>query len=110
MNAYEFETQAAKGEEMPDGLTPVDQHTYQAMRFLYALYRTKRIDINKAAQEKKKLLRSYRQAKAAEDFQIRRERKQAQMWKSIEETASRYQKERTLENADAFVKAVYGFI
>ena len=93
---------------MPDGLPPVEQAAYQGMRYLYAVYRAGRLSKDAAAREKAALLRELTRAREREELRDRIERKTAAMWKAIEAAANRYGTQRTLENADAFVKAVYG--
>ena len=95
MAKYEYEREAARGDPMPDGLSLAEQQTYQAIRYLYAVYRAKRITQAQAAQEKEALMeKSYA--------------KQTAMWKDLEAAANRYGTDRTLENADKLIEAIYG--
>ena len=105
---FPFERSAMRGDPMPEGLRLYEQCAYQALRHLYALYHRKVIPREDAAQEKKKLRAQYEIAKADFETNRRNNLKNAQMWKQIEAAANRYSAERTLENADAFVEAVYG--
>lgn len=105
---YAYEREASRGDPMPEGLTTVEQAVYQGMRYLYAVYRAGRLSKDAAAREKAALLRELTRAREREELRDRIERKTAAMWKAIEAAANRYGTERTLENADAFVEAVYG--
>jgi len=108
MEQYPFERAAARGDPMPDGLTLMEQYAYQAMRYLYASYSARRIPKERAASEKRKILRQLTRALEQEELQRRAYEHTAAMWKAIEAAANRYGTERTLENADAFYEAVYG--
>ena len=105
---FPFERAAMGGEAMPDCLRIYEQCAYLALRHLYAMYHRKAIPREEAAREKKKLRAQYEIAKADFETNRRNNLENAQMWKQIEAAANRYRTERTLENADAFVKAVYG--
>lgn len=61
MSTEELEKLAAKGEQMPDGLTAPEQLLFQSLRQLYALYKTGRIKKEWAKAEKTKILQEYAQ-------------------------------------------------
>lgn len=105
---YEYEREAARGDPMPDGLSLAAQQTYQAIRYLYAVYRAKRITQAQAAQEKAKVLRELRMMQEKEALMEKSYAKQTAMWKDLEAAANRYGTERTLENADKLIEAIYG--
>ena len=85
-----------------------DSLTLRHLCDLYAVYRAGRLSKDAAAREKAALLRELTRAREREELRDRIERKTAAMWKAIEAAGNRYGIERTLENADAFVEAVYG--
>lgn len=105
---FPFERAAMRGDPMPEGLRIYEQAAFQALRHLYAMYHRKAISREEAAREKKLIRFQYDRAKA--DFETNRKNilQNAGMWKKIEEAANRFGRERTLENAEAFVRAVYG--
>ena len=105
---YEYEREAARGDPMPDGLSLAEQQTYQAIRYLYAVYRAKRITQAQAAQEKAKVLQELRMMQEKEALMEKSYAKQTEMWKDVESAANRYGTERTLENADKLIEAIYG--
>ena len=105
---YEYEREAARGDPMPDGLSLAEQQTYQAIRYLYDVYRAKRITQAQAAQEKAKLLRELRMMHEKEALMEKSYAKQTAMWKDAEAAANKYGTERTLENADKLIEAIYG--
>jgi anti-sigma factor ChrR (cupin superfamily) len=105
---YEYEREAARGDPMPDGLSLAEQQTYQAIRYLYAVYRAKRITQAQAAQEKAKVLRELRMMQEKEALQQKAYNRSIAMWKDLEAAANRYGTERTLENADKLIEAIYG--
>lgn len=105
---FPFERAAMRGDPMPEGLRLYEQSAFQALRHLYSMYHRKAISREDAAREKKLIRFQYDRAKA--DFETNRKNilDNARMWKEIEEAANRFGKDRTLENAEAFVQAVYG--
>ena len=56
---FPYEMQAIRGEEMPKGISCIEQEVYQAFRMLYAQYRMKIVDRETASREKKEILREY---------------------------------------------------
>ncbi len=108
MNKFEYEQEAARGDPMPAGLSLAEQSAYQAMRSLYALYKRGNISKEAAAKEKAAILGSFWKAKEQEDFMQRILEDNARMWKEIEAAGNRFGRERTVEAAEAFHKAVYG--
>lgn len=107
---WEWEKAAQAGGEMPDGLPLVDQMAFTTMRSIYADYHQKRITRDIAAAEKKKVWRSYEQMRGKAVFEEELAKKQANLFVAAEQWASAYQKNRTLENADNLIRAVYGFV
>lgn len=105
---YEYEKPAARGDPMPDGLSLAEQQTYQAIRYLYAVYRAKRITQEQAAKEKATILRKLRIAQEKEALMDKAHQRAIKMWKDLETATNRYGKERTLENADKLIEAIYG--
>lgn len=105
--SFPWERDAMRGDAMPEGLPLYDQAAYQAMRYLYALYRRGEIPREDAAAEKGRIRGEYETRK--KQFQAVREgqTERAQFWKTIEAAANRFGRERTLENAEAFLEAVY---
>lgn len=105
---FPFERAAMRGDPMPDGLRLYEQSAFQALRHLYAMYHRKAISREDAAREKNQIRFQYDRAKA--DFEANRKNilANANMWKEIEGAANRFGRERTMENAEAFVQAVYG--
>ena len=101
---FPYELQAMRGEEMPKGLSRIEQEVYQAFRMLYAQYRMKIVDRETASREKKEILREYVAGtlveKIGRDF--------ADKHRTTEEARIAYRKNRTLENADALILAFEG--
>jgi hypothetical protein len=101
---FPYERQAIRGEEMPDGLSFVEQEIYQSFRMLYAQYKMKILDRETASREKQKILREYVAGlvveKIGRDF--------ADQHRTTELARQAYRKNRTLENADALILAFEG--
>ena len=108
MAKYEYEREASRGDPMPDGLSLAEQQTYQAIRYLYAVYRAKRITQEQAAKEKARILRELRMMQEKEALKEKAYNRSVAMWKDLEAAANHYGTERTLENADKLIEAIYG--
>ena len=93
---------------MPDGLSLAEQQTYQAIRYLYAVYRAKRITQEQAAKEKAGILRELKMVQEKEALMDKAHQRAIKMWKDLEAAANRYGTDRTLENADKLIEAIYG--
>lgn len=105
---YEYERQAARGDPMPDGLSLAEQQTYQAIRYLYAVYRAKRITQTQAAQEKATILRKLRMVQEKEALMDKAHQRAIKMWKDLEFAANQYGVNKSIENADKLIEAIYG--
>ena len=99
-----IEDLAYQGQEMPQGLNAAQQMLFQSFRRLYAYATLTHMPLEQGKREKLALLREYEKRSA----QVVHMEKTWAMWQRIEAAANRYGAERTLENADAFVQAVYG--
>ena len=103
-NEFQWELNAMRGEEMPEGLSTPDQMLYLALRMLYNQYKTGIVSRETASREKKKLLRNW-ELNLIWD-------KAGKLWNEqirlTEEARSAYRKERTLENADKLLKRIEG--
>lgn len=91
---------------MPEGLTSVEQATYQAISFLTARYTLGKISSEQAVKEYKSIIHQYEQLSADE----RLIQHYAQLTKDIEIVSLRFKKEQTLEAANLMYDILYGFI
>ena len=103
---YDFERAAIRGESVPDGLGPADTWLFLTLRELYAQVKRGTISRETGAIEKHKIEMEYNKLK----FDLKLAYSTAELWKNIELSGSEYRKNRTLENADNFCKAVYNEI
>ncbi len=101
---WEVEDLAFQNAPMPAGLDLAEQMLFQAFRRLYQYAKLVQMEPERGRIEKLAILREYEKRAA----QVKHLEKTAAMWKAIEAAANRYGTQRTLENADAFVEAVYG--
>ena len=81
---------------------------WYSFRELYRDFKSGKIKEESAKNIKAEILNRYQAQKTEYDTMQNIVRKQAEMWKNIETVGSRYGTERTLENADIFMEAVYG--
>lgn len=95
-----------RGDPMPPGITFPDQLMFQALSLLYARYRAKTITREQASVEKKQLLREH------ESFVYRWKlgHHYVEVIKRTEAARTAYRKDRTLENADALLRAIDGIM
>ncbi len=103
MTTAQIEDLAFQGGSLPDGLNAAEQLLFLQFRYLYRYVRLVEMPKEQGRLEKAKVLKEYQKR----SFDVRHMEKTAAMWKAIEAAGSRYGTERTLENADAFVEAVY---
>ena len=81
---------------------------WYAFRELYRDFRAGKLKKDEAEKAKAEILKRYAAQKTEYDTMQNIVQRQAEMWKRIELAGSRYGTERTIENADAFMEAVYG--
>lgn len=104
----EFERAAMKGEQIPRGLSGVEQGKFWGLSYLYKLYRGGYISREDAAAEKNRLLAAFKKAERMMEFQRRLTEYTAGLWRTVGACNRAYHQERTLEHADALSAAVYG--
>lgn len=99
---------AAKQEMPPDGMTYVDWLLWYMLRDIYRDFKSGKLDAQKGAERKRHALEVWEK----ESFRVRQLNELAdsagKLWKRIEIAGCNYRKDRTLENADALMKAIYG--
>lgn len=105
MKPYPYDKQAKQQLPMPEGLTIVEQATYQAISFLAARYTLGKISSEQAVKEYKSIIHQYEQLSADE----RLIHHYAQLTKDIEIVSLRFKKEQTLEAANLMYDILYGF-
>lgn len=100
---------AYKNEHLDEGSqwTIADRLLWYEYRELYQQFRGGLIDQKQAEAEKNRIMQRYDTALAVQEMSDRVFQAQSDLWKRIEPTADRYRLNRTVENADAFIEAVY---
>lgn len=104
MTVEALEDLAMDGRPLPEDIEAHEKWLYLCLRLLHKEHRLGSISREQAGIEKKLLLKDFRQMA----FQCKVGKHNTQMWKNIEAAANRFGKERSLECADAFFRAVYG--
>ena len=104
MKPEQIEDLAFQGKSMPAGLNAAEQLLFLQFRYLYRYARLVEMPREQGQREKAMLLKEFQKRFA----HVKHMEKTDAMWKEIEAAGNRYGIERTLENADAFVGAVYG--
>ena len=93
---------------MPEeAMTCPERALYYALRDIYSQYRKGIITKSKGEELKLKAMRQFELDNQAVSSAIRILKEHANFWKSVETAANHYRLERSLENADAFLEAVY---
>ena len=95
--------------DLPDKpMTCPERCLWYALRDVYRRFSAGDITKEKGDAEKNRALRQFDQDKSKLDLAEKIIQRDASMWMEIELSASMYNLDRTLDNADAFVAAVYG--
>ena len=102
------ETAAAKGERMPDGLDIFDQLRFHGLSYIYHNYRNGVVDKATASSYKQSLLKELKYIKDDYAFAIRCWDSAVRLYKETEMARNAYGTNRSLENADALIKALDG--
>lgn len=97
--SFPWEQAAMRGDELPDNLPLPDQMAYTAMRNIYRAYHQKSISRDKAVAEKRKIRRTYEQARETLAFEGRLAKHMARLMKDTEAARTACRKEPTAENA-----------
>ena len=107
---FPYETEAANGEPMPDGLSLVDQCAFYFLQTMYRGLRTGSKDRDQAIKEKGQMTYQYNKKKGI----MERWQKMGDFWaekyKQVEAAQNRYRKERTLEAADMLSDVLDGMV
>ena len=90
-----------------EAMTCPERALWYALRDIYSQFRRGLIDKRKGEELKLKALRQFDLDNQAISNAMKILKEHARFWQSVERTASAYRLERTLENADAFLEAVY---
>ena len=107
MTIDELSELAAKNER-PDGAEPHDLLAWYELRDLYREYRAGRISKDQGGREKVRIIFDRQKYAEQNDTAEKDLQSRAAFWKAIENAATEYNLNPTIENADKFVKAVYG--
>lgn len=109
MNVEDIKVAAYNWKEFPpDDLGLPERYLWLAFANVYKRFREGELTIEQGEKLKIQILTAYENDKAKLDTMEKLVTHQAKLWKSIETAGIRYNQERTVDAADAFVKAVYG--
>lgn len=90
-----------------EAMTCPERALWYALRDIYSSYKRGVITKVKGEELKRKAMRQFNLDNQATSNAIKILKEHANFWKSIEQAASQYRLERNLDNADAFLEAVY---
>ena len=101
---FSFERDAMKGEPLPRGLDIADSCLYVALKNLYAMYYEKLISRSAATEEKKTLVRNWREDKSKLEFL---DRDSKALSEKIGSASKEYKNNPCIETADKLYAAFY---
>ena len=101
LSAFNLEPEPAESWKAPEIVL------WYAFRELYRDFRDGKTRKAEAEKVKAEIINRYQVQKTEYDTMKNIVRRQAEMWQQIEIAGSRYRLDRKLENADAFIEAVY---
>ena len=102
LSAFNLEPEPAESWKAPEIVL------WYAFRELYRNFRDGKTRKAEAEKVKAEIIKRYQVQKTEYETMQNIVRRQADMWQKIEIAGSRYRLDRKLENADAFIEAVYG--
>lgn len=95
-------------EEMPEAvMTCPERCLFYSLRDTYRLFKAGKLSKEQGEKEKSRAIRQYKLDEGELTAARKVVQNSAEMWKRIEYANMTYNKDRTLENADAFIEAVY---
>jgi len=97
--AFPWDLEAMKDLPMPEGLAPVEQMGFQALRQVYRSYYSKVLTVEAAAREKRLIVLAVHDAQATEAFQNQLAQHHAQILRDTEAAKTACRKDPTPENA-----------
>lgn len=95
---YPYETEAARGEPIPENLPLADIQCYTSLRNLYQFYYSGRISKDDAKTDKQKILSEWDKQKRQEEYSLRLSKHTAERTKQVELTVAECRKNPTVEN------------
>ena len=108
MMVFPYETEAANGEAMPDGLSLVDQCAFYFLQTMYRGLRTGSKDRDQAIKEKGQMTYQYNKEKCIMESWRKMGDFWAETYRQVEAAQTAYRKNRTLANADRLIAALDG--
>lgn len=105
---FSYEKAAADGDPIPNGLSLVDQIAFQFLRSMYRDIRTGVRTREQAIEEKGRMSYQYDKEKRSMEQWSKMGTYWAEKYKEVECYATKYARNRTLENADMLYRAICG--
>ena len=108
MTIEEISRLAAQNNIPAQDLSVEDWLLWYRLRDLYKTFSAGSIAKEKAAEEKQRIVKQYNQDRQNAQSVTRFMEYHERLWRSIEQAATVYRSDKTIENADKFVETVYG--
>lgn len=107
---FQYEQQAARGDEMPDGLSQPDQLLYHSLAILYARYRAGFTTRDRAAQDKGRLLYEWERNRTRLESANHLAEWHAKLRQEIEAAQNAYRRVPSMETAENLSKVLDGVL
>jgi len=108
MTVEEISKHASAGYLPDKKMSCPERCLFYELRDLYAMHKEGRITRAMGEKQKEDLLKQFKKDNEEFNYSKMFLQYQAKFWKEIEAAGEKYGTEPTIENADAFMKAVYG--
>ena len=108
LNEDEILRRAGQDVDLPDTASSADRALHAAVQLLYWQHKAGYLSAEEGKRLKQRAIVRYRDDIEAQEWAIKQQLHIAELWKRIEQTATQYRKNRTVENADKLMEALYG--
>jgi hypothetical protein len=107
MTAEEISKLAGSGKRPSSEMDWVEKCLYWELRDTYARFKSGEITRSEGENLKREIVKRFEEESRELVFLKRLAKRNSEMWKEIEAATSLYNKEPSIENADAVIKALY---
>ena len=108
LTAEEIGKLAYRNEKPEQGFDYIDWLLWFMLRDIYNQFRAGTMEIDSCVKRKEEAVNIWEKERFRDDQMRQSSSRAAELWKNVEAAASQYRKNRTLENADLVMVAIYG--
>lgn len=99
---------AGQDVDLPDTASAADRALHATVRLLYWQHKAGYLSVEEGKRLKQRAIVRYRDNVKTQEWATRQQLYIAELWKRVENAANEYRKNRTVENADKLMEALYG--